>query len=113
MRAWACGERTMAAWCTLGHGERSSMKFPRPLSSRASSTRFTGCPIQLRVAYGCAPGGWSLTPMGRSSPRVLGRALFEKRRDALRVVMGRAQPRIGLALELEGRLQGRLRPAID
>src|SRR5437879_4834211 len=37
----------MAAWQTLATGGWSSMKAPRPLRSRASSTRLTGFPIQL------------------------------------------------------------------
>src|SRR5438552_16081308 len=100
MRACACGERTMAAWWTLAHGVRSSMKSPRPLSSRASSTRFTGCPIQLREVT------------DRSAPRVLRRPLLEEPRDTLRVVVVGPQPRVGLALEPEARLQLRLRPAL-
>src|SRR5437773_5510089 len=46
MRAWACGERTIAAWWRPATGGWSSMYVPRPVRRRASSTRFTGLPIQ-------------------------------------------------------------------
>src|SRR5256885_16447850 len=46
MRAWACGERTIAAWWRPATGGLSSVYGLRPVRSRASSTRFTGLPIQ-------------------------------------------------------------------
>src|SRR3990170_3152667 len=55
----------------------------------------------------------STKPMVRSSPRVLRRALLEERRDAFSVVVGRPQPRVRLALELERRLQRRVSAAVE
>src|ERR687892_522587 len=53
MRAWAWGERTMAAWWMWPTGGWSSMKAPRPVNRRASSTRLTGLPIH--------PEGWVMS----------------------------------------------------
>src|SRR6267142_813183 len=51
-RAWAWGERTMAAWYGWATGGWSSMNVPRPVRSRPSSTRGTDRPIQERSAIG-------------------------------------------------------------
>src|SRR5215471_2409165 len=48
-----------------------------------------------------------------SAPCVLRGALFEERGDALRVVLGRAQPRVRFALELERGVERRLGPAVQ
>src|SRR5262245_53057383 len=46
-------------------------------------------------------------------PLVLRLPLFEKRLHAFLIVLRGAQPRVGLALQLEGRLQRRFRAAIE
>src|SRR6266542_689521 len=55
----------------------------------------------------------STKPMVSSSPRILRRALLEERRDALGIVVRRPQPRVGLPLQLERRLQRRLGSAVE
>src|SRR3989442_10806741 len=67
MRAWAWGERTIAAWWRFATGGWSSMYVPRPVRRRASSTRFTGLPIQPVVLMGGAAPRTRQGRAGRSS----------------------------------------------
>src|SRR4051794_34162834 len=59
MRAWACGERSTAAWRVSGPTATSSAYRPRPRRNRWSSTRWTPWPISLVVTTPSAsqPGG--------------------------------------------------------
>src|SRR5206468_8117453 len=114
MRAWACGERTMAAWHALATGGWSSMKVPRPVRRRASSTRLMGLPIHCEA--------WAMSTLAlhttlRVSSRLCARlaarepALADRRR-ALRRRVQRLEPHrrvrrlpagAGRALRLEPR----------
>src|SRR5262245_63222480 len=82
MRACGWGERTMAAWAWPGSA-KSSLKRPRPRSSRSSSARRTGCPMGLR-----ASPVFSDLLLPRNFHR---REAFDHRHDDARVLLAEAR----------------------
>src|SRR6185295_3525494 len=76
----------------------------------AGNARRTFCTLSVRSR---APylRRWAL--IIALAPEILRRALFEERGDPLRIVVGRAEPRIRLALQLQRGLERRLRAPVD
>src|SRR5712691_9015858 len=101
--------------------ERASVAYPPFSSARRamapiSRSQSTAAAIRRRLLSFSSVASHSrrsMKPIVMSSPRVLRRALLEERRDALRIVVRRPQPGVGLALELERCLQRRVGPAVE
>src|SRR3990172_1291215 len=90
---------------------QTASKVPERSASTVRSTRSRAwiAPRTTARFARISPNEWAT----RLSPRVLQRPLLEERRHALGVVVRGAQPRVRLALELERRLERRLRAAVE